>query len=390
MNGLIFRIIGSQLVVLSTRMIIFYITLLLFAGYGILIVYYWLSWKSIPEFFPNPLLHSTHASVIIAARNEENNIGKLLQALQKQTYPQNLFEVIVVNDHSTDNTVEVVEGFQNVKRIDLETASSNSYKKKAIELGIRAASGSLILTTDADCIPPTMWIETMVAFYEKEKPVFIAAPVVIQNNSSILQIFQALDFLVLQGITAASVNKKIHSMCNGANLTYEKEVFNAIDGFENIDHIASGDDMLLMHKITTKFPAKVRYLKSKQVIVSTEPMKTWAAFFNQRIRWASKARFYNDKRIFWALVLVYLFNFSFLILLVAAFWNIKFLIFFLLLWVAKTIIELPLLYSITKYFDQSPLMKYFFFFQPLHIAYTIVAGWLGQFKKYEWKGRIVR
>jgi len=119
-------------------------------------------------------------------------------------------------------------------------------------------------------------------------------------------------------------------------------------------------------------------------------MKTWWEFFNQRIRWASKATFYDDKKIFWVLLLVYLFNFSFLVLLIAGIWNLKFLVFFLLLWVAKTIIELPFVYSVAKYFNQQSLLKYFFFFQPLHIAYTIIAGWLGQFRKYEWKGRRVR
>jgi cellulose synthase/poly-beta-1,6-N-acetylglucosamine synthase-like glycosyltransferase len=214
--------------------------------------------------------------------------------------------------------------------------------------------------------------------------------VVLQNNSSILQIFQALDFLTLQGITAASVHKAIHSMCNGANVAYEKKVFEEVKGFEGVDNIASGDDMLLMYKIWRKFPGRVQYLKSKETIVSTRPMKSWKDFFNQRIRWSSKARFYNDRRIFWALLLVYLFNLSFLLLLVAGFWNWKFFALILLLWIAKTIVEFPFVYSVATYFNQRSLLKYFFFFQPLHIAYTIIAGWLGQFRKYEWKGRLVR
>ena len=332
----------------------------------------------------------TKVSVIIPARNEEKNIDGLLQALQKQTYPVDLFEVIVVNDHSTDNTVKVVEKFQDVILIDLKNDSFNSYKKEAIEQGIFVASGKLVITTDADCTPPATWIETIVSFYEEKNSIFIAAPVVYQNNLSALQIFQALDFLTLQGITAASVYKKTHSMCNGANLAYEKKTFEEVNGFEGIDNIASGDDMLLMHKIAKRFPAKVDYLKSKQAIVSTKPMKTLKEFFYQRIRWASKARFYDDKRIFWVLLLVYLFNLSFFALLVAGIWNLKFVFWLLALWVAKTILEFPFVYSVAKYFAQQSLLKYFFFFQPLHIAYTVFAGWLGQFKKYEWKDRLVR
>src|SRR4030095_15486302 len=95
---------------------------------------------------------------------------------------------------------------------------------------------------------PATWLKTIASFYEEKDPAFIAAPVVLQNNSSVLQIFQALDFLVLQGITGGSVHKKIHSMCNGANLVYEKKAFVEVGGFSGIDNIASGDDMLLMNK----------------------------------------------------------------------------------------------------------------------------------------------
>jgi len=233
--------------------------MLLFAGYSILIIYYWRCWISVPEYIPKQKMHSTKISVIIPARNEEENIGHLLQALQKQTYPSNSFETIVINDQSDDNTVEVVKQFKGVILFELDSDPVNSYKKKAIEQGINAASGKLIITTDADCIPPPPWIETIVSFYEEKKSAFIAAPVIFQHDSSLVQIFQALDFLVLQGITGASVYKKIHSMCNGANVTYQKEVFEQVKGFEGVDNIASGDDMLLMHKIWKKFPEDVHY-----------------------------------------------------------------------------------------------------------------------------------
>ena len=145
-----------------------------------------------------------------------------------------------------------------------------------------------------------------------------------------------------------------------------------------------------MHKIWKRFPVRVHYLKSRQAIVATQPMKTWKEFFNQRIRWASKTRFYDDMRIFWVLLLVYLFNFSFLVLLVAGLWLHKLWLYFVLLLIAKTIIEFPFVYSVAKFFKKQSLLKYFFFFQPLHIGYTIIAGWLGQFGKYEWKGRRVK
>lgn len=354
-----------------------------------LIVYYWQSWNAISDFIPLNTTESTTISIIIPARNEEENIGQLLQALQSQTYSADLFEVIVIDDHSTDKTAAIVQQFPSVKLIQLKEDNINSYKKKAIETGIAAATGDLIVTTDADCLPGNNWLATVASFKTENQSAFIAAPVVFENNNSFLQIFQTLDFLVLQGITGASVYKNAHSMCNGANLAYEKKVFEEVNGFQGIDNIASGDDMLLMHKIWKEQPEKVHYVKSKDAIVSTQPMKTWKAFFNQRIRWASKAKNYDDKRITVVLLLVYLFNLSFLVLAVAGFFCSSYWIYLIGLWLAKTIVELPFVYSVASFFNKKSLLKYFLFFQPLHIIYTILSGLLGQFGKYEWKGRRV-
>jgi cellulose synthase/poly-beta-1,6-N-acetylglucosamine synthase-like glycosyltransferase len=364
--------------------------LVLFLAYGSLIFYYWQSWKSIPLFTPGPVAPRTKISVIIPARNEEENIGALLQALEHQTYPLELFEVIVVDDHSTDHTADVVKTFPFAKLISLQADHINSYKKKAIENGISSASGELIVTTDADCIPPPEWLRHIAAFREEKKAVFIAAPVAIHCNSSVLQVFQAMDFMVLQGITGASVHKHIHSMSNGANQGYERKAFREVNGFAGIDQVASGDDMLLAHKIAKQHPRQVFYLKSRDAIVSTEPMKTWKEFFHQRIRWASKAARYDDKRIITVLVLVYLFNLAFLALLMAGFWHPVYWYYLGSLWAAKTLAELPFIYSLSSFFGKSYMPKYLFFFQPLHILYTIISGLFGQFGKYEWKGRRVR
>ena len=224
----------------------------------------------------------------------------------------------------------------------LQNNVANSYKKKAIETGIAAATGELIVTTDADCYPPQEWLEMIAAFRQEKEAVLIAAPVVIDCNSTFVQMFQAMDFMVLQGITGAAVYKRNLTMCNGANLAYERKVFNEVNGFAGVDHIASGDDMLLMHKIVKKYPRKVHYLKSKEAIVSTQPMKTWKDFFNQRIRWASKARQYDDKRIFPCLLLVYLFNLSILLSLIAGFWNHRYLAMLVGAYgYLKTLIEFP-------------------------------------------------
>ncbi len=196
--------------------------------------------------------------------------------------------------------------------------------------------------------------------------------------------------MALQGITGASVFKKIHAMCNGANLAYQKKVFFEVGGFEGIDQIASGDDMLLMHKIQSVYPERTLFLKSKDIIVKTQPAETLKEFINQRIRWASKADRYTDKKITMVLLLVYLFNAWIFILGIFSFFYLKMLYLFLISIGIKAIVELFFLYPVAKFFGKEKLLWWFVPAQPFHIIYTLIAGWLGKFGSYRWKGRRVK
>jgi len=380
------------------------ISIVLFTSYAVLIIFYAISWRSIPAFVEQKNKVETvmpFLSIIIPARNERLYIKACLAALQLQTYPKHLYEVIVVDDHSEDDTAAIVKNYpaSNVQLISLkdfvESNAINSYKKKAIEVALLQAKGELIITTDADCTMPTEWLQTIAAFYKQTNAALIVMPVVFINNNrsfgeKLLSIFQSLDFMVLQGITGASVYKKAHSMCNGANLAYTKAAFIAVNGFKGIDAIASGDDMLLMHKIFSRYPDAVKFLSSQKVIVQTQPANSLKAFFNQRIRWASKADKYDDKRITAVLALVYFFNVWILVLLLAAAFNGSLALLFLLLIIAKTLLELVLLYPIADFFSNKKLLPYFPMAQPFHICYTVIAGWLGKFGTYQWKGRKVK
>ena len=371
-------------------MILIYVTIGLLIPYAVLILFYRAGWKDLELFSPKDQDPQTRISVIIAARNEEQNIGSLLESIGSQTYPRHLFETIVIDDHSTDATAAIAKSFSFVKLIKLELGNINSYKKKAIETGIAAASGDLVVITDADCVVKPGWLKTIAAFKEKTNAVFIAAPVVIEDTSSLLQAFQSLDFMVLQGITAAAVQRQIHNMCNGANLAYERKAFHEVNGFTGIDHIASGDDMLLMQKIAARYPRRLAYLLSEEAIVTTQPATSWKEFFNQRIRWASKATSYNDIKIFSALFLVYFFNCALLALLIAGFWSPYLWLGFLGVLIGKTSVELIFIYPVIKFYKKEGLLKLFAVYQPLHIIYTVIAGWLGTFGRFEWKGRKVK
>ena len=387
-------------------MIFIVITIFFLLPYIILIFYYRRSWSGIPDFTPSKNILRNELpfiSIIIAARNEEKNIGNCLQSIINQTYPRDKWEVIVTDDHSTDKTVAVINSFQdgNVRVLHLANFVGNeilnSYKKKSIETALQFAKGELIVTTDADCVVPPKWIDTLIAFYKEKNPVFVALPVVFLHASlkeglglRLLKIFQSLDFMTLQGITGASVYKKFHGMCNGANLAYEKKVFYEVGGFEGIDEIASGDDMLLMHKFQKAYPDKIMFLKSRDVIVATEPASSVKDFLNQRIRWASKADKYTDKKITTVLLLVYLFNAWMLILGISSFFSHKSFYLFLIAFGIKILVELFFLYPVAKFFGEKKLLWWFAPAQPFHIVYTLIAGWLGKFGKYSWKGRRVK
>lgn len=386
-------------------LVVTFICVLLMILYGALIVYYTWAWKKLPDWSPvtgtpHP---QTRITVLVPARNEEKNILSCLGSLSRQSYPKELYEVIVIDDHSTDNTAALVKEMAATSPLQLaciqlsaaarEAPVVRAHKKFAIETGIKAARGALIVTSDADCLFEPDWLSTIAGFYESTGAKFIAAPVRINGASShqhtLLFLLQTLDFITLQGITGASVSRRSHSMCNGANLAYEKKTFEEVEGFRGIDKIPSGDDMLLMHKIYKKYPDKVFYLKSRPAIVSTHAEHTWQKFVNQRIRWASKASTYDDRRIFWVLLLVYMINLLFPVLLVASCWNRWYLLIALILGIAKTSVEYPFVRMVAGFFGQQRLMVYFPCLQPFHIAYTVIVGWLGQFGSYKWKDRKV-
>ncbi len=379
--------------------VVAFIMVIFLAGYAFLIENYRRWFLAILPFTaPENANSAIKFSVIIPARNEEEIIATCLHSVLKQNYSAELFEVIVIDDHSTDKTAAIVQSLQkqypNLRLIQLEKLLQgrllNSYKKKAIEYAIEQSAGDWIVTTDADCKVPLNWLNSFNAFIHTRNSVLVAAPVKFTNVGSFVSVFQCLDFMTLQGITAASVHHNFHSMCNGANLAYNKRAFNEVGGFAGIDNIASGDDMLLMHKIFKKFPARVNFILSVEAVVETLPMPTWKAFFNQRIRWASKADKYDDKRILWVLVFVYLFNLSFIVVPVLSIWYSPVLLIWLAMLGAKTLIELRFIYPVALFFKQQQLLWWFPLMQPFHILYTIIAGWLGKFGKYTWKGRTVK
>jgi len=231
-------------------------------------------------------------SVVVACRNEENNLPGLLNHIINQDYPKELFEVIIVDDNSTDKTGRIASDYTG--KINLISINNKGTgKKNAIKTGIEVSSGNLIITTDADCVMGKSWIRTIAAFYEENKPEMIICPVQLEASRGFFTEFQELEFLSLQGISAGTASYGNGTMCNGANLAYTKEAYwkNAVNlHFE----IASGDDIFLLQSMKKQNQSKILWIESTEATVTAASCPTFSSFLKQRIRWISKAKAYND------------------------------------------------------------------------------------------------
>lgn len=351
-------------------------------------------WAKIKVFKVDENPAKTKVSVIIAARNEEDKIGQTLTDITNQYYDKSLLEVIVIDDHSTDQTSQIVLSFakKGVKLIQLnESNSFNSYKKKAIQTAIGKATGDLIVTTDADCRMGKNWLKTIVNCYEINGYKMISSPVTYFEEKSLFERIQTLEFLYLIGLGASTIGNNNPSTCNGANLAYERKAFFEVGGFAGIDDLASGDDELLLHKMAAHYGHKIGFLKNTDAIVYTHAKPNLKEFIQQRKRWASKSTKYKDKSIIILGVSIWLFNVSIFcnaVLAIVFSANI-FLTFLILQLLFKVLFEALFLVQVTKFFKRSSLLILLPLVSLLHIIYIVYIGIAGNSGKYTWKGRMV-
>ena len=238
--------------------------------------------------------------MLVPVRNEEQHIANLVQDLIAQNYPIALFNIIIIDDHSTDQTATIVRSFSNsnLRLLQLSIEKPiNSYKKRAIATAIAECDSELIITTDGDCRMGSDWIASIVSMYEQEQCQLISSPVAYHQEKSLAEKIQTVEFELLIAAGAACIQNKFPNTCNGANLAYTRAAYHAVGGFKGIDELASGDDELLLHKIHKQFPDGLRFLKESSAIVYTEAKGTLRSFYQQRKRWASKSVKYADKRI---------------------------------------------------------------------------------------------
>jgi cellulose synthase/poly-beta-1,6-N-acetylglucosamine synthase-like glycosyltransferase len=337
----------------------------------------------------------TKVSVIIPARDEEGTIGDCLRDLERQDYPKYLFEVVVVNDHSTDQTVERVLEFARshpTMKLSVIATGANgrdqAFKKHSIRAGIDATSGELVITTDADTRSASGWISAIADFYEHHRPEMILGPVAFHEADSFFERVQVLEFSGLMAATAGSCNSGFPLLCNGANLAFTRKAWLEIADTASDLKYPSGDDLFLMMKIIKRYGAdSIKYLFAKEAVVSTRAKKTPGEFFNQRLRWVSKSRGYTNPVIMTVSIVTWLFNFLLLSTLVAGIFNLRLFLLFLFLTGIKMVIELPALWRIMNLTGGKKLLVLYPLVEVMDIVYVSLIGILGNVVGYEWKGR---
>ena len=363
--------------------IILIIILIISALYLIYILAFTFGLYNLKEkFFTFNNKNNVKASVLIAARNEEKNIGKLLKSLYNQTFSKELFEVIIIDDHSEDETISIVENFlKEHKDINLKFFKAEKEgKKHAISQALHLAENELILVTDADCFLKETWIESIVNFYKEENCKMILSPVLLSPAETFFEKIQVLEHLSLIGSTAGSAAIGFPVMCNGANMAYERLAALEVEKQRKDFNIPSGDDMFLMEYFIKNYGAEnVKFLLSKTAIVKTNTCKNISEFFRQRRRWVSKTKSYTSWKILSTAFVVLFFNLSIISLLVSALFSPTLLIPYFLLTFLKFLIDYPLLRNITTFMNQKNLLIWTLpleFVYPFYAVFTAISGML--------------
>ncbi len=334
----------------------------------------------------------TTFSIIIPFRNEEKQLPVILSSLTKLSYPKKLFEILFVDDDSTDHSVSIINNFKiqnpklraNILKSDRQT---NSPKKDAINTAIKVSNHNWVVTTDADCNLNSNWLKSLDVIICKRKPNMIVAPVHISTDISFISQFQSIDFLSLQGATIGCFGCKMPLLCNGANLAYQTSVFRELSGFKGNEQIASGDDVFLLEKFITHNKTKVTYANNYDTLVHTKPVKKWNALIEQRKRWAGKSRYYTNTNTKLIGVLVLLSN---CIIIFSLLLFIEYPIICLSIILLKWSVDSLLIYKTAKAFKHSFSVRSYLKTIFIYPFFTVYIALSSLYTSFKWKGRVFK
>ncbi len=350
--------------------------------YIILIVAISIGWFKIKETSINNDLQDINTfSIIIPFKNEASNLTPLLKDLSQLNYSVSNYEIIFVNDDSVDDSVELISKYISSNNLSWLLLSSSGGKKKAIEKAINKAQNKYIISIDADCRIPDGILKAYNTTLIKRETKMISGPVAFYSNNRIFGQLLELEFISLIGSGAGSIGIEKPIMMNAANMLFERKL--AIEASNKVynDKTKSGDDIFLMHFLIEKYGAnEIQFLKNKDAIISTKAPTNVTELIKQRIRWTAKARHYKINFTSIAALIVLFLNFIFMISFFMMFLP-EYSTLFLFIFIVKTIIDLPLLFSTASFLGQKnrlillPLLQFIY---PFYIVTTAFAGLLSK------------
>lgn len=339
--------------------------------------------NGIGQFSPAARLDGIRVSVVVACRNESQNIKNLLYHISLQDYPADLFEVIVIDDNSTDSTFESATGFSDIKNLKV-LKNTGEGKKRAVTNGVNAATGELLITTDADCRMGKSWLSTIASFYCKYKPDMIICPVILQQGTGLFGKFQELEFLSLQGVTTGSAAGGTSTMCNGANLAFSRETFFRHSGNLHYE-IRSGDDVFFLHSLKNEKGSRIFWLEARDAIVTTSQANTPAMLIKQRRRWISKGKAFSDRFTILLAIVTFVTILAQISSLFAGIFYPEFLLMFLVIFTLKSVPDFLILNNTAGRYGRKNLLKWFLPSQVVYPFYVLVVAFslIGNGKKKE-------
>ena len=375
------------------ELILLSLIILLAVSYYLLILFVKINWKkNIQTTFEKILEPSLSISIIVCARNEEHNIEACLKSLIALDYPRELYQIIIVDDHSEDQTAEIVRSYSGVQLLrlsdKLKGKRTGSYKKQGIKYGIENSTGDWIVTTDADCVVNPSWLRSILSLQKESDCDFIAGPVMIKNQNTIWGRFEALDFMGMMGLTGAGINSEKWFLANGANMAFSRSCFNQLEVYR--ENYASGDDVYLIRAFR-EANFKIKFNVDPNAVVKTRGNETFAGFIKQRIRWGTKNKNPGSISAGLMMSIPFLFALAILFLLGFSFFSLSAFVVLLFVVFLKWAIDYFYLIQLAEHFNLQKLLIGFSVSSVLHILYISLFGISALLvRKYKWKGRTVK
>lgn len=329
-------------------------------------------------------------SVIIAARNEEASIRECLLSVLNQTYPADLYEVIVINDRSSDKMGAVVEELMrthlNLKLITIQsTPPGYSPKKWALQTGIEKSTGEIVLLTDADCTVKREWIETMVSLFTTDTGMVIGFSSI--TAETWFEKIQSLDFLGLMTCACGACNLGFPLSASGQNLAYRRKAFDEVNGFHSVKHRISGDDVVMVQMVRKKTTWKIVFSIDESAFSETHPVSTFKRLIQQRSRWASNATVMLKLNPLFLIYLsgVYMFHIGLVAGLFLSLFSDAALLITAFAWINKLIIDFMVISNGCRLFKRPFSAEIFLLWFLAQTPYVLWVGFKGAFGLFKWK-----